>query len=430
MEFKIIIALILMAIFAILVAGVFLLVSKKQVILGRILITFVLALFLLCSVLIISLWLSFLTVHAAFYSILLLIISVLVTASVCCMLCRVFTKKAVAGPLLGSIAAAIIVMAGFYTYQSYIDSIPTVGENEDLLSQYAPYAPDTKAVSLDEPATLNFESDYPRMDGATALFPIYSAFAKALYPKEFLTDIVNENGVATGLWENEYLRCTTTTGAYTSIVTGECDIIFVAAPSEQQLQFAVDSGVELVFTPIGKEAFVFYVNSHNPIEDIKVDQIQQIYSGNITSWSQLGVSGLGKIKAFQRPEGSGSQSALIRLMDGKELMQPIKKDEIATMGDIIEKTADYKNHKNSIGYSFRFYSTQMVENNQIKLLSINGVYPSIENIENGSYPIASDFYAVTRKDCTENTKKLLEWIGQKQGQKIISRTGYTPILAN
>lgn len=412
---------------AVLAVGIILLVTKKQVILGRIFITFITAVVVLAAVAYCALRLAFSTVHYGFYSIILLILAVIVTAALCCILCGLFRKKAVVISFLSSVAALAILTTGFYIYASYIDSIPTVGENADLLSEYAPYAADTKAVSLDEPADISFESDFPVMDGATALYPIYSAFAKAVYPKELLLDIASETADTADIYSNEYLRCTTTLGAYESIVLGDADIIFVAAPSKQQQEFAAQHSVELEYTPIGKEAFVFFVNSQNPIENITIDNIQDIYTGKLDSWSQLGIEGLGRIKAFQRPEGSGSQSALIRLMDGAPLMEPMRRDVIDGMGGIISKTADYKNYKNAIGYSFRFYSTEMAANNQIKLLSINGVYPNIENIENGTYPIASDFYAVTRKDASKNTKQLLEWILGEQGQRIISLTGYTPI---
>ena len=63
--------------------------------------------------------------------------------------------------------------------------------------------------------------------------------------------------------------------------------------------------MEFEFTPIGKEAFVFFVNAKNPIEDITVEQIRKIYAGEITRWEELGVKGMGKIRAFQRSEGSG-----------------------------------------------------------------------------------------------------------------------------
>ena len=62
----------------------------------------------------------------------------------------------------------------------------------------------------------------------------------------------------------------------------------------------------------------------------------------------------------------------------------------------------------------------------MKLLSLNGVAPTRENIENGSYPVASYFYAVTRADADDNTKALVDWICGPQGQKLVDETGYTP----
>ena len=207
-------------------------------------------------------------------------------------------------------------------------------------------------------------------------------------------------------------------------MTGEADIIFAAAPS-QQLEFAREKGVELVLTPIGREAFVFFVNSRNPLADITVEQIRGIYSGAIKSWVELGVDGLGDIRAFQRDEGSGSQSTLVRLMGDTPLAEPPREDRIDGMGGMITTTADYKNYKNALGFSFRYYSTEMVKNDDIKHLSINGVAPTAENIENRTYPLASEFYAVTRRDADEDTKKLLAWLQSEQAQKLVELSGYT-----
>ena len=114
-------------------------------------------------------------------------------------------------------------------------------------------------------------------------------------------------------------------------------------------------------------------------------------------------------------------------MGDKELIKPIEENVIGDMGGIISKTADYKNYKNAIGYSFRYYSQEMVKNNQIKLLNIDGTAPNLENIENGTYPITSEFFAVTRSDADENTKKLLSWVTSNQGQELVEKTGYTPV---
>ena len=320
-------------------------------------------------------------------------------------------------PLLTALLACVFCVGGYIGHKIYVSTLPTVGESDSILVDYRPYKDGTKVAVLDEPSELTLDYDLPKMDGATALYPVYSAFARAVYPREAIERA----------WDSECFTCSKTTRAYKNIVIGEADIIFVAAPSETQKQFAADNGVELVYTPIGREAFVFFVNSQNPIEDISVEQIQGIYSGEITKWSELGVEDFGKIRPFQRDKGSGSQSALERLMAGKTLIDPPMEDRVDGMGGIITRTADYRNYKNAIGYSFRFYSTEMVKNDQIRLLSVNGAAPTIENIENGTYPLASEFFAVTRSDADENTLRLLEWIQGEQGQKLVELTGYTPV---
>lgn len=375
----------------------------------------------------IAIFLAFSNVNAKFYSIILLIFSGLVLIAVACLVFKVIKKRVVYIPILAGICACCLAIVGFFGYNYYINTIPTVGENEKLFVEYAPYIENSKTVTLVEASKLKFDSDFPKMDGATALYPIYSAFAKAVYPKELIENIAVKNGSSTNISSNEYLSCTKTTGAYRKIVRGEADIIFVAEPSKEQDTSAKEQGVELIYTPIGKEAFVFFVNNKNPINNITIDQIKDIYSGRITKWEQLNVKGFGDIRAFQRPDGSGSQSALLKLMQEDNLIRPLQEDVIAGMGGIIEETADYKNHKNAIGYSFRFYATGMVKNNQIKLLSINGVSPNLQNIENGTYPTSSEFYAVTRNDASDNTIKLLEWIVGEQGQMLLRETGYTPI---
>ncbi len=354
------------------------------------------------------------------YSFIVMVIYILTVMIVIAALWGFLKKKLFYIPICVAFGLCVVSWVAIAGYQNYLDNIPTVGEGNDFLNFYAPYAENSKAVTLDEESRLKIEENIPVMDGATALYPIFSSFAKAVYPKELIEDIKQVRN-------NDYLKCNTTTKAYHNIVTGEADIIFAALPSEEQKQFAKENGVELVYTPIGKEAFVFFVNSKNPIDDISIEEIQKIYSGEITQWEELGIKGFGDIKAFQRDKGSGSQSTLEKLMAGQNLMTPPKENVIDGMGGIIEQTADYKNFKNAIGYSFRFYSTEMVTNNNIKLLSVNGVYPSLENIENGKYQLASYFYAVTRSDADENVLKLLEWITGEQGQKIIEMSGYTPL---
>ena len=132
-----------------------------------------------------------------------------------------------------------------------------------------------------------------------------------------------------------------------------------------------------------------------------------------------------KIVPFQRNEGSGSQSMLIRFMGDTPIMKPSTQTEIEGMGGIIEKVADYKNKSTSIGFSFRFYVEGIIRNPDIKMIAIEGTAPTKENIRNGSYSIITPVYAVTYEgNSNENVHKLIDWMLSDEGQYIIEETGY------
>ena len=179
---------------------------------------------------------------------------------------------------------------------------------------------------------------------------------------------------------------------------------------------------------------MFFVNSKNPVTGLTVEQIQGIYSGTVTNWKEVGGKNQ-RIRPFQRAEDSGSQSALQRLMDSLPLMEPEEEDRIGGMGGIIREVASYRNYKNAIGFSFRYYATEMVRNGDIRLLALNGVKPTKETIRDGSYPIASEFYAVTAapagqpslEEQNQNAAAFLAWILSPQGQEIVEKAGYVAL---
>lgn len=133
------------------------------------------------------------------------------------------------------------------------------------------------------------------------------------------------------------------------------------------------------------------------------------------------------IRPFQRPEGSGSQTMLEYIMDDTPIIEPLQEERIQGMGGIIHATARYKNHDNAIGYSFLFFATKMVQDNLIKLLTIDGVAPNVSTIADGSYPFTGDFYAITLGEPEGNVRRLIEWVLSPQGQVVVERTGYTGV---
>lgn len=319
---------------------------------------------------------------------------------------------AVFGILILLCAVSVTV---YEVYNGYEKGIPRINDQGVDLHQYRPFRVDTKAVRLGEPSTLKIRSDLPKLDGATALYPLYSAFVQAVYPEKDYEP-----------YKDSEVVCSSTPYAYSALIAGDVDIIFAAGPSQEQLDAAKNNGVELKLTPIGYEAFVFFVNSQNPVEGLTTGQIQKIYSGEITNWKEVGGKSE-KIRAFQRPENSGSQTMLQKLMKGKNLMTPPRENVASGMGDIIEKTSDYRNYNNAIGYSFLFFATEMVKNNQIRLLSVDGVKPDRNTIKNKTYPLSAEFYAVTAGSQNPNVEPFIQWILSPQGQSIVEKTGYTPL---
>ena len=119
----------------------------------------------------------------------------------------------------------------------------------------------------------------------------------------------------------------------------------------------------------------------------------------------------------------------VKIMEKTVIKKPRRENIPQEMGDIINQVAVYRNFTNAIGYSFLFYTTEMINNEQIKLLSIDDVYPSRESIIENTYPFIDNFYAIYIDDDkkNENIEMFIEWILSSQGMELISKTGYIPI---
>jgi phosphate transport system substrate-binding protein len=284
------------------------------------------------------------------------------------------------------------------------------------LTLYAPFV-GTLTARLDEEAELRLTDNLPVLDGATALYPIYAAFAEAVFDRDSFSQ--------------DYVLSTGTRNAYEALIEGERDMIFVAGASERQLAAAREAGVNLVFTPIGWEAFVFLVGTENPIDSITYQQIRNIYSGKTAHWNTLGWREGGRIIAFQRPEGSGSQTGLQSIMGNLPIQvpQPLPYAGLIGTNSLMNQVSvEWQGVQPAIGYSYRFFAWVMYANPDVKLLKVDGVEPSAENIQNGSYPFVANFYAVTNGEPEGNVRLLLDWILSPQGQWIIEETGYVPLI--
>ena len=255
------------------------------------------------------------------------------------------------------------------------------------------------------------EENYPRIDGSTATLPLAEAF-KSNFTGIDIKDVeVTHNK---------------THNAYVNLINGDTDLILVTYPSEDEQKLAEEKNVELEIVPIVKEAFVFFVNKENPVDNLTLEQVQDIYSGKIKNWKDVGGENE-KIIAYQRPENSGSQSGMLSLvMQGKKMMEPVTETVAQSMIDIVDVISDYNNGKTAIGYSYYYYATTMYTTDTMKLLSIDGTAPTYDNIKTGLYSIQTAYYAVIRKDEPKdsNVRKLLNAMKSERGQNVAKEAGY------
>ena len=270
------------------------------------------------------------------------------------------------------------------------------------------------ACSSDRP-TFTLEN-YISVDGSTVTIPLSEAIAAAL------TNEIIEN-------VRPYILHNKTHNAYVNLIDGKADLIFVTSPSEEELEYAFEQDVELEVVPIVSEAFVFLTHVENPVNNLTLEEIQKIYTGEITNWSEVGGEDV-PIIPYQRPVNSGSQTGFLDLVMGEKTpIEPPLEQIQADMGMLIDAVATYENAPDALGYSYYYFVVDMWGNEKVKLLQVDGIYPDQESISSGQYPIKTAYYAVFRKSepLDSHIRKVVDWILTEEGQQLAEEAGYVKV---
>lgn len=281
------------------------------------------------------------------------------------------------------------------------------------VSRFLPFEEASRLAKTETDFRLS--ENLPVLDGAAALVPVYAAIIDNIYPEGCVTyeggSFSDDNFYGENFAQDSKMQYKNSVRGFDAIINGDTDIFFCAMPSNVQKEKAEELQVELEYIPIGYEAFVFFVNSNNPVNSLTTEQIREIYDGSIKKWSEVGGTDE-YINPLTRLEGSGSQNAMESFMGNRKTAD---KSPMACFGK-------------SIGYSFRYYLNDLVADSNVKMLALNGVYPDRDSIRNGEYPVVMQFFAVVRKDnANPNVGKLIDWILSEEGQKLIEDTGYVGV---
>ncbi|MDR1340025.1 MAG: substrate-binding domain-containing protein [Prevotellaceae bacterium] len=282
---------------------------------------------------------------------------------------------------------------------------------------------------------LTFDN-YPRVDGSTSCRHLNEIIACKLLGVSYTWQepLVNEWTVRPDyehipeayrdfFWQ--WIKTSQTHGAFMNLIDGNADIILThrtISPDEKAR--ADELGITLTETPIAADAFAFVVNPENPVRSLTVAQIQDIYTGKITNWKQVG-SRDAAIKVFTRPRNSGSEEVMRGLvMQGLE-MGDFPESQIGSMAWVFSEVL---NDRDAICYTFLNYKELIVRkpDSEVPKIAVNGIFPGWETVRDETYPFIAEVHVAVRSDLDRHSMayRLYEWLRSPAARAAIVESGY------
>jgi phosphate transport system substrate-binding protein len=204
-----------------------------------------------------------------------------------------------------------------------------------------------------------------------------------------------------------------------AIIDGTTDIAQSSRPmSDKEIALAKERGVTPLQHVVALDALTPVVHPSNKVSNLSIDQLNQIYQGNIRNWQEVG--GEDKpLVVVSRDTSSGTfESWQHFVMKGSKVTP--RAQMLASSGAVY---AAISKNKNAIGYIGMGYAKS-----GIKKVSVNGVSASIANVNSKKYPIARELYFYTNGAPQSIAAKFLAFAKSASGQKLVAREGFVPAL--
>ena len=199
----------------------------------------------------------------------------------------------------------------------------------------------------------------------------------------------------------------------TAVQEGRCDIGLSSRALKDD-----EKSAGLVGTTIALDGIAIIVHPDNPVSDLSVQQIADIYTGKITNWKDLGGEDA-EIVLIGREAGSGTRDGFESVTGTKNACQ--YRQELTSTGDVINTVSQ---NPAAIGYA----SLAALKDN-VKAVSVDGVSPSEQTVKDGSYAVQRPFVLVT-KDGTklsDAAQKFFDFAVSGDAAKLIAAAGAVPV---
>jgi phosphate transport system substrate-binding protein len=279
-------------------------------------------------------------------------------------------------------------------------------------------------------------NNYPKVDGSTSAEPLNILVACKLLGIKY--QWVQDNTLG---WHikpvlksknnskrfNNLVKASQTHQSFINLIDKKADLILSARKmSSSEKTYADAAGISLIETPIALDAFVFIVHPSNTITSLTIEQIQDIYTGKIINWNEVGGND-SPIEPYVRNPDSGSQEVMESLvMKDLDINNfPVSWEVVFTMTGAFEAVTG---RWDAICYTFYYYKEYVLKEARTKSVPIEGIAPNKESIINNTYPLTTEVYAVIRSDLDESSTayKLYEFLQTEIGKEVISESGYLP----
>lgn len=234
-------------------------------------------------------------------------------------------------------------------------------------------------------------------DGSTSMEKVIGALGETFYEDTGIEVSHNPTGSSSGI---------------KAVQEGRCDIGLSSRSLKDD-----EKAMGLTETILAYDGIAIIVNPENPVSDLGVEQIADVYTGKITNWSELGGAD-SDIVLIGREAGSGTRDGFETLTGTEGAC--LYRQELTSTGDVITTVST---NPNAIGYA----SLASVKDS-VKVLSIGGVMPSEASVKDGSYAVQRPFVLVTKTgaELTEPAQRFFDYITSADANEVISSAGVVP----
>ena len=235
-------------------------------------------------------------------------------------------------------------------------------------------------------------------DGSTSMEKVIGALGEAFQNDTGISFTYNPTGSGSGIQ---------------AVSEGRCDIGLSSRDLKEEEKASGLTGTVLAY-----DGIAIIVNPENSVEDLSVETIAKIYTGEITNWSEVGGNDA-EIVLIGREAGSGTRDGFESITVTEDACK--YRQELTSTGDVITTVSQ---NPDAIGYA----SVASVKDT-VKAVTVDGVAPTETTIKDGSYVVQRPFVLVTKTDTnlSEAAQKFFDYMTSADANEIISAAGVVPV---